>query len=134
MSPIDPQDVKEYYGQTGKFMSTRDLKPGESWEVVLLDINKNYKTKYPIAGKEYNYRITLIDPTGTTRLFDANGISAIKQLNTCLYHAGVEKPLRPCHARLSRRTARKKTESELLIEYVNPYSQDEVSRLDEAPF
>ena len=118
--PIDPGEAKEFYGQDGKFLSIRELKPGQSMAVKLFDIFKNFKTKYPCKGKDYNYRLVLVDDQGSKRLLDLNGRDSIRQAVNALYPEGPEGPLVPCHATLGRRTERKTTQAELTIERGEP--------------
>lgn len=118
MSPLDPADVQGYYGQQGKFMSIRDIQAGQSVVVTIKDISKNFKTKYPMKDKDYNYRVTLVDGEGQLRWLDLNGASAIRQFVTFLHQDGPEKPQTPCQVKLTRRAQRKTNESELMVELV----------------
>jgi len=131
MTPIDFEDAKGYYGRTdGEFTSIRKLiAPGESVEVQALDITKNHRTQFPIADKDYNMRVTLIHD-GKQKLMDLNGAAAIRHFVTALYPNGPDKPLVPCKVKLTRRTERKKTESELLVERLGDIPKDS----DPTPF
>lgn len=118
MAPLDPEDVKAYYGRLGQFTSIRKLvKPGETVEVKLLDIDKCFKTSYPIAGKDYTMRITL-EHQGQQLLLDCNGATLIANFTSALYPNGADKPLVPCQVKLTRRTERTKNQSELVVEKV----------------
>lgn len=116
MSPLESEDLKEYYGSSGEFMTVRKLlKPGDSCQVKLLDLNRNYKTKYPIKDKEYAYRLTF-DKDGKKYLMDINGKDVLKQLTDALYPKGEAGGILPCFATLARRTERKTYQSELTVE------------------
>ena len=119
MSPLDAGEAQSYYGHSGKFMTIREIQPGNSMVVRLQDISKNFKTKYPMKDKDYNYRVTLTDASGQLRWLDLNGASAIRQFVTLLYAQGPDKPPVPCQAKLTRRAQRKTNESELLVEQVD---------------
>lgn len=127
MSPLDAEDMKEYYGATGEFTSVKKLlKPGESKLVNLLDLARNYKTKFPIAGKEYGYRLTL-EIEGKRMLMDMNGKDTIKQAVAALYPHGPTGELVPCQVTLTRRTERKTYEGELIIAAAPPNGEETVA-------
>lgn len=113
---IDPEDAQQFGGRGGEFVSIRELlKPGEKNTARLIDIGKNFKTRFPIKDKDYNYRITL-EVDGKRKLLDLNGADSIGQMIAALYPNGPTQPLSPCFAVLSRRTERKTYQSELQVE------------------
>jgi len=115
--PITSSEASEYYGVGGDFTSIKKLcKPGESVTVQLIDIVKNTRTKYPIKDKDYNYRVTMKDAQGRTLHMDLSGRDSIAQMVTALYPEGVDKALVPCAAKITRRTERKTTQSEMIVE------------------
>lgn len=125
MSPLEQDEVQEYYGSSGEFTSVRKLLgPGEKTTAKLLDLGRNYKTKFPIKDKDYNYRLTL-EVDGKRMLLDMNGKDSIKQAIAVLYPNGPKAPLVPCFAILSRRTERKTYQGELVIERGDALSNDE---------
>ena len=116
MAPLDPADVQAYVRSSGTFTSVRKLvKPGESVEVKLLDISKCFKTTYPIKDKDYTMRVTL-EHQGQQLLLDCNGATLIGAFTAALYAHGPTAPPTPCRVRLTRRTERSKSQSELSVE------------------
>src|SRR3990167_9501780 len=112
---IEKDDLKEYYGSSGDFITIRKLvNPGQKVQVRLIDFTRNYKTKYPIKDKEYNYRLT-IEKDGKRYLLDLSGKDSIKQVVSALYPDGPDGELKPCFAIIERRTERKSYHGELQI-------------------
>jgi len=123
---IDPEEASEFAGSDGKFFSIkRDMQPGDKMEVVLIDISKNTRTNYPIKDKDYAYRLTFKDGSGQQRLLDMNGRDAIRQALAALYPNGLDQPMSPCKATLSRRTERKTNQSELELVRTAPASDED---------
>ena len=126
MTPVDPGDVKDYYGKRdGQFTSIRKLlKPGDTITVQVSDISKSFQTNYPIKDKDYCMRVSL-EFEGVKLLLDLNGAGAIRQFMTALYPDGPEGKLVPCSVMIYRKTERKQKESEIQVTRVEP-GQDEV--------
>ena len=103
-----PDEASAYFNRTsGRFFNlSKDLQPGQSWLIDLVDVTENTKTKYPIAGKTFCYRLTFLDPQGETRIMDVNGSDAIAQVFRALYPNGHAGGLQPGLATLTRRAER----------------------------
>lgn len=117
---LEAEDLKEYHGRNGDFTTLRKLvKPGETVEVVCVDIARNHKTKFPIKDKDYGYRVTL-EMTGVSGrlLLDLNGTNVISQFVSALYPQGESGGLQPCRVKITRRTERKLNQSEVVVERV----------------
>lgn len=115
MSGMDTNDLKQFSGPGGDFFKPSSLQPGQSIEVQLVGLDKQYKTQYPIKDKDYCYRISFVDADGRARIFDANGTDVLRQVVAALYPNGPEGALVACRAKLTRRTARRKNQGELEI-------------------
>lgn len=116
MSPLESDEVRQLYGGSGQFTSVKKLlKPGEKKRVQLLDINKNYSTKYPMKDKDYGYRVSLKTEEGEALILDCNSRDLVRQLNTALYPNGPDKEMVACWVTFHRRTERKSTQSELEV-------------------
>ena len=115
---IDPTEAQEYYQGSGTFTSVRKLlKPGEKVTTQLLGLEKNFKTKFPLKGKDYSYRLSF-EIDGQAYLMDINSRDLIGQALRALYPNGLDKGIEPCQAIFTRRVERRTTQSELQIERV----------------
>ncbi len=109
MSPLqNTTEAGEYFSRSsGQFFNpNKDLQPGQSVEVTLLDLTENHQTKYPIPGKTYCYRLRFSDPQGTERIMDMSGKDAISQAVKALYPDGITKGLKPGAGVITRRAQR----------------------------
>src|SRR3990167_6221174 len=107
-----PDEASAYFNRTsGRFFNlSKDLEPGQSWLIDMVDVSENTKTKYPIPGKTFCYRFIFLDPQGETRLMDIAGADAIAQVFRALYPHGMAAGLQPGLATLTRRAERRSEE------------------------
>jgi len=137
MSPLEnPQEAAEFtQSKGGKFFNPKEMELGSTWNVNWTDVAEyhgtpEHKIKYPIAGKDYCYRIKFIDPSNDERIWDINGKDITRQIFKCLYPNGTDKPISPCRGTLHRRTERSTKQSSMVLVRVD----GEVKPSEDVPF
>ena len=112
MSPIDQENVD--YGrskaQQSFFSKGKEMQPGQSVKLKIVDVEMNRNTKYPIQGKDFCYRFVL----GDGRVWDEATSGIFGALIKLCYPDG--KTFRPTEITLTRLVSKPTRGSQYKVE------------------
>ena len=112
MSPIEQNEVESNISQAnnGFFKKGNEIQPGQSVVVKVVDVLKNTKTKYPIAGQDFCYRFMLEDG----RAWDESAAGVFRPVIKLLHPDG--KTLKPCSVKITKLTVKPTKGSQYTID------------------